>query len=256
MVTAEQIIEMLGLKRHPTCGFVAETYRSRQQVPLQALPASYEGSRPFGSVLYFLVTPEAQIRLHRVRSDQMYHHYLGEPLEVLLLYPDGTGEIKVVGSDLAAGMRPPIIHPRRHVPYLSSARRKQLRAARNYGVARFRALRSRTGRSQQADGGLSCPPRRNQRFYAAIRRIGPIKSGVAICISSKRDGPAPSSPPPSTRLSHSGCRKYDTDDKRKRHDTCRYFVSGNHFRGCLFHDDHSHSHRNVRQQRKQRDIQR
>ena len=111
METAEQIIEMLGLKRHPTCGFVAETYRSRQQIPRQALPASYEGSRPFGSVLYFLVTPEAQIRLHRIHSDQMYHHYLGGPLEVLLLYPDGTGEIKVTGADLTAGMRPQLFIP-------------------------------------------------------------------------------------------------------------------------------------------------
>src|SRR6476661_1892095 len=77
METAKQIIEMLGLTRHPTCGFVAETYRS----------------------------------LHHIRSDQMYHHYLGEPLEVLLLYPGGTGEIKVVGSDLAAGMRPQLFIP-------------------------------------------------------------------------------------------------------------------------------------------------
>ena len=111
METAKQIIEMLVLKRYPTGGFVAETYRSPQHIPREALPPSYEGSRPFGSVLYFLVTPEAQIRLHRVRSDQMYHHYLGEPLEVLLLYPDGTGEIKVVGSDLAAGMRPQLFIP-------------------------------------------------------------------------------------------------------------------------------------------------
>jgi uncharacterized protein len=111
METAEQIIAMLGLKRHPTCGFVAETYRSRQQIPRQALPASYEGSRPFGSVLYFMVTPEAQIRLHRIHSDQMCHHYLGGPLEVLLLYPDGTGGIKVTGSDLTAGMRPQLFIP-------------------------------------------------------------------------------------------------------------------------------------------------
>ncbi|HTK87190.1 MAG TPA: cupin domain-containing protein [Nitrospiraceae bacterium] len=111
METAKQIIEMLGLKRHPTCGFVAETYRSRQHIPREALSVSYEGSRPFGSVLYFLVTPETQIRLHRIRSDQMYHHYLGEPLEVLLLYPGGTGEIKVVGSELTAGMRPQLFIP-------------------------------------------------------------------------------------------------------------------------------------------------
>jgi predicted cupin superfamily sugar epimerase len=61
MATAKQIMEMLGLKPHPTCGFVAETYRSKQQIPQQALPAVYEGSRPFGSVLYFMVTLEAQI---------------------------------------------------------------------------------------------------------------------------------------------------------------------------------------------------
>jgi predicted cupin superfamily sugar epimerase len=103
MSTAKQIIEMLGLKPHPTCGFVAETYRSKQQIPQQVLQGTYEGSRPFGSVLYFMVTPEVQIRLHRIRSDQMYHHYLGDPLEVLLLYPGGDGEVKVVGSDLAAG---------------------------------------------------------------------------------------------------------------------------------------------------------
>jgi predicted cupin superfamily sugar epimerase len=111
MTTAKDIIDILGLKPHPTCGFVAETYRSRQKIPQQALPAAYEGSRPFGSVLYFLVTPEAQIHLHRIRSDQMYHHYLGGPLEVLLLYQDGTGDILVIGPDLAAGMRPQLFIP-------------------------------------------------------------------------------------------------------------------------------------------------
>jgi predicted cupin superfamily sugar epimerase len=111
METAKHIVEMLGLKPHPTCGFVAETYRSKQKIPQQALPAAYEGSRPFGSVLYFMVAPQAQIRLHCIRFDQMYHHYLGDPLEVLLLYPGGSGEVKVIGSDLAAGMRPQLFIP-------------------------------------------------------------------------------------------------------------------------------------------------
>src|SRR5438093_12573738 len=111
MGTAQQIIEMLGLKPHPTCGFVAETYRAKERIADETLPTVYGGTRPFGSVLYFMVTPGAQIRLHRIRSDQMYHHYLGEPLEVLLLYPDGTGEIKVIGSDLSAGMRPQLFIP-------------------------------------------------------------------------------------------------------------------------------------------------
>ncbi|HKH21683.1 MAG TPA: cupin domain-containing protein [Gammaproteobacteria bacterium] len=107
----QQIIDALGLKPHPTCGYVAETYRSKQQIPQSALPAAYESGRPLGSVLYFIVTPEAQIRLHRIRSDQVYHHYLGDPLEVLLLYPDGAGEVRIVGSDLLAGMRPQLYIP-------------------------------------------------------------------------------------------------------------------------------------------------
>lgn len=110
-LTAERIIELLGLKPHPTCGFVAETYRAQKRIPDEALPTAYAGSRPFASVLYFMVTADAQIRLHRIRSDQMYHHYLGEPLEVLLLYPDGTGEITIIGPDLAAGMRPQLLIP-------------------------------------------------------------------------------------------------------------------------------------------------
>lgn len=110
-LTAERIIALLDLKPHPTCGFVAETYRAQERIPDEALPTAYAGSRPFASVLYFMVTVDAQIRLHRIRSDQMYHHYLGDPLEVLLLYPNGTGEITIIGPDLVAGMRPQVLIP-------------------------------------------------------------------------------------------------------------------------------------------------
>jgi hypothetical protein len=67
--TAEEIKALLGLEPHPTCGFVAETYRSLLKIPAGALPGAYEGDRPYGSAPYFLVTPEAQIVTHRIRSD-------------------------------------------------------------------------------------------------------------------------------------------------------------------------------------------
>jgi predicted cupin superfamily sugar epimerase len=106
-----QIIELLGLERHSTCGFARETYRSGLQIPAEALPAEYGGSRSLGDFLYFLVTPEAPVLLHRIGSDQMYHYYQGDPLEVLLLYPGGGSEVRVVGPDLAAGMRPQLLIP-------------------------------------------------------------------------------------------------------------------------------------------------
>src|SRR5215210_3998531 len=110
--TAKEVKDMLGLEPHPTCGFVAETYRSPLKIPATALPEAYdEGDRPYGSALYFLVSPEAQIVMHRIRSDQLYHHYMGDPLEVLMLYPDGTGAVAAVGSDLAGGERPQLFVP-------------------------------------------------------------------------------------------------------------------------------------------------
>ena len=109
-LSAEQVIELLALQP-ATCGFVRETFPSGIQIPASALPAAYAGPRPLGNVLYFLVTPEETAQLHRIRSDQMYHHYLGDPLDVLLLYADGRHEVTRVGSDLTSGTRPPLFIP-------------------------------------------------------------------------------------------------------------------------------------------------
>jgi uncharacterized protein len=109
--TAAEIIELLGLQAPTTCGYVSEPYRSAWQLPQSALPPGFGGSRPLGNVFFFLVTPEARVRLHRIRSDQMYHHYLGAPLEVLLLYEDGRSEVRAVGGNLAAGERPQLFVP-------------------------------------------------------------------------------------------------------------------------------------------------
>jgi predicted cupin superfamily sugar epimerase len=140
-LTAERIIELLGLKPHPTCGFVTETYRAQQRIPDEALPTVYAGSRPFASVLYFMVTADARIRPHRIRSDQMYHYYIGEPLEVLLLYPDGTGEIKVLGADL---------NGQGQCGY-------SLLLACHNGMAGIRTPRSRISRAVDADCSLPRP---------------------------------------------------------------------------------------------------
>jgi predicted cupin superfamily sugar epimerase len=95
--SAQQIIELLGLTRHSTCGFATENFQSALSIPAAALPAEYGGPRKLGGTLYFLVMPEAPVRLHRIRSDQMYPYYFGE--------------VRVAGPDLAAGQRPQILIP-------------------------------------------------------------------------------------------------------------------------------------------------
>ncbi len=58
-----------------------------------------------GSALYFMVTPEAPVRLHRIHNDQLYHYYLGDPIELFMLHADGSSERLVVGPDIGTGQR-------------------------------------------------------------------------------------------------------------------------------------------------------
>jgi predicted cupin superfamily sugar epimerase len=104
-LSASAVRELLHLEPHPTCGYVAETYRSPERIAAGGLPAPFADGRPIGTALIFLVTPERPVRPHRIRNDQLYHHYLGDPLEVLRLHDDGSPATPVVGGDLTAGQR-------------------------------------------------------------------------------------------------------------------------------------------------------
>ena len=50
-----------------------------------------------------MVTPGAHVRLHRIRNDQLYHYYLGDPIDVLMLRENGLTERVVAGPDLRGG---------------------------------------------------------------------------------------------------------------------------------------------------------
>jgi uncharacterized protein len=104
-LTADEIRTLLELEPNATCGFVRLTYVSKQSIAPGGLPAPFADRRPLGSALYFMVTPTAPVRLHRIRNDQLYHYYLGDPIELLLLHADGNPERIIVGPDLRAGQR-------------------------------------------------------------------------------------------------------------------------------------------------------
>src|SRR5439155_9047568 len=110
-LTADEVRRLLNLQPHATCGFVRVTFISEKRVAPGGLPPPFAEGRPVGSALYFLVTPDRPVRLHRIRNDQLYHRYLGDALEVLALYPDGTHAVEVVGGDLAAGDRVQLFLP-------------------------------------------------------------------------------------------------------------------------------------------------
>jgi hypothetical protein len=112
MPSAEQIIHDLGLQPHPEGGYFRETYRSGESIELNALPPRYSGSkRALGTAIYFLLTADTFSCLHRLKTDEVYHFYLGEPVEMLLLRNDGDHRKVKLGSNLAAAEVPQIVVP-------------------------------------------------------------------------------------------------------------------------------------------------
>jgi predicted cupin superfamily sugar epimerase len=110
-LTPEKVQQLLGLEPNATCGFVRVTFLSKHAIAPGGLPAPFADGRPLGSALYLLVTPHAPALLHRIRNDQLYHYYLGDPIEVFLLQGGGRAERVVVGPDLVGGQRLQLLIP-------------------------------------------------------------------------------------------------------------------------------------------------
>jgi predicted cupin superfamily sugar epimerase len=112
MLTARQIIQRLRLV--PLTiegGYFRETYRSTLKLPADALPATYSGDRHVSTAIYYLLTPNTFSTIHRVKSDEVFHFYAGDAVEMLQLWPDGTGKTLTIGNDLASRHEPQVIVP-------------------------------------------------------------------------------------------------------------------------------------------------
>lgn len=104
MLDVQKIIEMFDLKPLPReGGLYRETYRSDEVIPNDALPKRYSGSKNFGTAIYYLLTPDTKSLIHKLSSDEIYHYYLGDPVEMIQLLPDFTGKIITLGSSIMDG---------------------------------------------------------------------------------------------------------------------------------------------------------
>lgn len=106
MITAKSIIEQLALTAHPEGGYYKETYRSDDIFPKSALPTRYTGDRCAATAIFYLLEAGDFSALHRVQSDELFHFYLGGPVEILVISPQNEVETAVIGNDIAAGHQP------------------------------------------------------------------------------------------------------------------------------------------------------
>ncbi len=103
----EEIAQLLQLEPHIEGGQFVHTYRSTLNLHLEG----YDSDRVASTCIYYLFTPEGFSILHRLASDEIFHFYLGDPLEILILHPNGSSQLLELSNRLLEGGRPQIVIP-------------------------------------------------------------------------------------------------------------------------------------------------
>jgi predicted cupin superfamily sugar epimerase len=96
VVDAKYLVEKFNLLPHPEGGFYGETFRSDLEI---------NSDRIASTAIYFLITPGNVSRFHRIKSDEVWHFYLGGPMSVVEISPDSEGMYKetILGQDIING---------------------------------------------------------------------------------------------------------------------------------------------------------
>lgn len=65
-------------------------------------PTNLEGGKPVSTAIIAMVTndPQSFSDMHRLPTDELWHFYLGDAIELLLLHPDGSDELVILGQDV------------------------------------------------------------------------------------------------------------------------------------------------------------
>jgi uncharacterized protein len=113
-LTADQVKQLLGLTPHPReGGWFVRTYEAPETlVPSAFSDRRYATPRRTSTAIYYLLEPGTFSEMHLLSSDEVFHHYAGDPVEMLQLLPDGQSQHLLLGNNLAVGERPQILVPR------------------------------------------------------------------------------------------------------------------------------------------------
>lgn len=102
-------IRELDLRDHPEGGHYRETYRSEGSIAASALPGPPRGDRAYSTAIYYLLRSDEVSLLHRLRSDELFHFYLGSPLVIHEIDPRGGYRARRLGTDPSRGESPQVV---------------------------------------------------------------------------------------------------------------------------------------------------
>ena len=112
MVGIDEIIRKLNLEPHPEGGYYRETYRADLQIDQVSLGDSYSGKRNCSTCIYFLLTSDSFSSFHRIKQDEIWHFYQGNPIRMHLISPSGDYSNVTIGNNIETGEAPQFVVPR------------------------------------------------------------------------------------------------------------------------------------------------
>ena len=99
---AENLIQHLSLIPHPEGGWFREVYRSSEMISTDSLPARFSQPHSFSTSIYYLLQHYDFSAFHRIKSDEVWHFYLGSPVKLYIL-KDAELELIMLGDNPGAG---------------------------------------------------------------------------------------------------------------------------------------------------------
>ena len=112
-MTAEQVVKHFKMQPLPQeGGFFIETYRAAEVLKKDILSAGVSGDRNISSVILYLLTAKTVSLMHRLKHDEMFHFYMGNPVTMLQLHPDGSNEIVTLGHDILNEQKVQVLVPK------------------------------------------------------------------------------------------------------------------------------------------------
>ena len=115
MLSAKAIIDALGLEPlEGEGGMYRRPFVADETLAAAALPARYGRDKALSTAIYYLLddAPDSFSALHRLPTEEVYHFYLGDPVELFELHPAGSSRRVLLGSDVLGGQRVQHVVPR------------------------------------------------------------------------------------------------------------------------------------------------
>lgn len=110
--SAQQIIDHFSMRPlSKEGGWYIETYRAVEKIVRMGLDSRYLGDRCYSTAILYLLTPESCSKIHRVKSDEIFHYHLGDPVKMLWLCPDGSSKNIIIGPDILNGQEVQVVVP-------------------------------------------------------------------------------------------------------------------------------------------------